>query len=161
MSSTLKCPMLAKLNLKLIKVGSGSSGGIGIGSKSPASGPLASASLGTPGAKVAAAVSHVTPSIEASPSAPAGMMAALVAERDKDSADSFCWDGDENGVTFEDAHNPKALVSSYAPSSSGLLCCNVSVKLVLPSPMCSATQSSDDIVLPPTLIQALRKAILT
>jgi hypothetical protein len=98
--------MLAEQNLKLIKVGGGSSGGVGIGSKSPASGTLISGSSGTPGAKLAAAVSHATPS-KVSPSAPVGMMAALVADVDEDSSDSFCWDGDEDGVTFEDAHKPK------------------------------------------------------
>jgi hypothetical protein len=122
----LKCPMLTELNFKLIKGGSGSSGGIGIGSKSPTSGTLASGSSGTPGAKLAAAVSRATPS-KVSPLAPVGMMAALVADVDKDSTDSFCWDRDEDGVTFEDAHKPKALVSSYAPSSPGPLCCKVSV----------------------------------
>jgi hypothetical protein len=115
--------MLAELNLKLIEVGGGSLGGVGMGSKSPVRGPSASASPGTPGAKVAAAVSHSTPSDKAPPSAPAGMTAALVAVEDEDSTDSFCWDGDEDGVTFADAHNSKASVSSYAPSA----CCNVSV----------------------------------
>jgi hypothetical protein len=81
--------MLAELNLKLIKVGGSSLGGIGIGSKSPVSGTLASGSSGTPGANLAAAVSHGTPS-EVSPLAPAGMMAALVADVGKDSTDSFC-----------------------------------------------------------------------
>jgi hypothetical protein len=153
--------MLAELNLKLIKVGGGSSGGVGIGSKSLASGSLASASPGTPRAKVAAAVSHATPSGKASPLAPAGMTAALVGDGDKDSTDSFRWDRDEDWGTFEDAHKPKASVSSYAPSSSGLLCCNISIELALLSPTCLDTQSSDNTVLPPTLIKALWKAIPT
>ncbi len=158
----LKCPMLAKLNLKLIKVGGGSSGGVGIGSKSPMSGPLATGTSGTPGAKVAAAVSHATPS-KVSPSAPVGMTVALVVDGEENSTDSFRWDGDGDGdgVTIEDAHKPKALVSSYAPSSSGPLCCNLSVESSLPSPTCSATQLGDNIVLPPTLIQSLLKAIPT
>ena len=152
--------MLAKLNLKLIKVGGSSLGGIGIGSKSPASGTLASGSSGTPRAKLAAAVSHATPS-EVSPLAPAGMTVALVVDGDEDSTDSFCWDGDEDGVTIEDAHKPKAPVSSYAPYSPGPSCCNVSMELFLPSPTCLATQSGDNIVLPPTLIESLLKAIPT
>jgi hypothetical protein len=152
--------MLAKLNLKLIKVGGGSSGGIGIGSKSPASGTLASGSSGTPGAKSAAAVSHATPS-KVSPSAPMGMTVALVADVEKDSTDSFRWDGDEDGVTFEDAHKPKASVSSYAPPSPGPSCCNVSVESCPPSPTCLATQLGNDIVLLPTLIKSLLKAIPT
>jgi hypothetical protein len=135
-------------------------GGVGIGSKSPASGTLASSSSGPPGAKLAAAVSHATPS-KVSPSAPAGMTVALVADVDKDSTDSFCWDGDEDGVTFEDAHMPKASVSSYTPPSLGPSCCNVSMESCLPSPTCSATQLGNDIVLPPTLIKSLLKAIPT
>jgi hypothetical protein len=152
--------MLTELNLKLIEVGGSYSGGVGIGSKSPTSGTLASCSSGTPGAKVAAAVSHATPS-EVSPSSPAGTMVALVADGDKDSTDSFCWDGDEDGVTFEDAHKPRALVSSYTPSSPGPFCCNISVESFLPSPTCSATRLGDDIVLPPILIKSLLKAIPT
>jgi hypothetical protein len=152
--------MLAELNLKLIKVGSGSLGGVGAGSKSPTGGTSASGSSGTPGAKVAAVVSHAAPS-NVSPSALAGMTVALVAEGDKDSADSFRWDGDEDGVTFEDAHKPKASVSSYAPSYPGPLCCKVSIKSFLPSPMGLATQSGDEIFLPPILVQSLLKAIPT
>jgi hypothetical protein len=153
--------MLAELNLKLMEVDGGSLGGIGIGSNSPVCGPLASASPGTPGTKVAAAVSHATPCSKASPSAPVGMMAALVADGDKDSTDSFCWDGNKDGVTFADAHNSKTSVSSYAPSSPGSACCNVSFESALPSPTYSATHSSVYIVLPPTSIQALQKAIPT
>jgi hypothetical protein len=156
----LKCPMLAKLNLKLIEVDGGSLGGVGIGSKSPANGTLASGSSGTPGAKMAAAVSHATLS-KVSPLAAAGMTAALVADGDKDSTDSFCWDGDKDGVTFEDAHKPKAPVSFYAPSSLGPSCCNVSVESFLPSPTRSTTRSGDDIILPPILIKSLLKAIPT
>jgi len=124
--------MLTDLNLKLIEVGGGSAGGIGVGSKSPVCGPPASPSPGTPGAKVAATVSHTTPSNEAPPLAPAGMEAALVAVLDDDSTDSFCWDRDDDGVTFADAHNSKASVSSYAPPSTGPACCNVSIELALP-----------------------------
>jgi hypothetical protein len=64
-------------------------------------------------------------------------------------------------VTFEDARKPKALVSSYAPPSPGPLCCNFSVESCLPSPTCLATQLGNDIVLPPTLIKSLLKAIPT
>jgi hypothetical protein len=64
-------------------------------------------------------------------------------------------------VTFADAHNSKALVSSYAPSSPGPACCNIPVESALLSPTYLATHSSDNILLPPTLIQALQKAIPT
>jgi hypothetical protein len=157
----LKCPMLAKLNLKLIDVGGGSLGGVGVGSKSLVCGPLASPSPGTPGAKVAAAVSHTTPSNEAPPSALVGMAAALVVVEDEDLTDSFCWDEDNDGATFADARNSKALVSSYAPPSPGPACCNVCVKLALPYSTYLPTHQCDNIVLPSSLIHALQKAIPT
>jgi hypothetical protein len=89
------------------------------------------------------------------------MAAALVAVEDEDSTDSFRWDGDDNGATFVDAHNSKASVSSYAPPSPGPACCNVSVKPALPHSTYLPTHQCDDIVLPPSLIHALQKAIPT
>jgi hypothetical protein len=151
--------MLAKLNLKLIEVG-GTSVAAGAGPKSLAIGSSASGTLGTPGAKVAAAESPSAPGNN-SPQAPAGMTAALVAEGDKDSADSFCWDGDKDGVTYEDTRKPKASVSIYTSSPPAPLCCRVSVESALANPTCSATQSVDNIVLPPILVQSLLKATPT
>jgi hypothetical protein len=101
--------MLAALNLKLIEVG-GSSGGTGAGSKSPAGGPLASGTSGIPGAKVLAVGYPAAPSGD-SPPAPAGMMVAIVAEGDKDSTDSFGWEGDKDGITYMGTLQPKASVS--------------------------------------------------
>jgi hypothetical protein len=129
---SLKCPMFAKLNLKLIKVGVTLSAA-GAGPKPLAIGSSASGTLGTPGAKVAAAESPLAPGNN-SPQAPAGMTTALVAEGDKDSADSFCWDGDKDGVTYEDTCKPKALVSIYTSSSPVPSCCRVSVELALANP---------------------------
>jgi hypothetical protein len=122
--------MLAELNLKLIKVRGGPSGGSGTGSKSPAGKTPASGTAGTPGAKAAAAESPAAPA-DGSPPAPAGMTAAVVADGDEDSTDSYCWDGDEDGVTFEEATKPNASVSSYAPSSPNPSCCRDSVKSVV------------------------------
>jgi hypothetical protein len=132
--------MLTELGLKLIEVGGGSGGA------TPAGG-----TTGTPGAKAAAAT-------EDSPAAPAGMAASLVTDEDKDSMDSFRWDGDENGVTFDEVVKPKASVSSYPSSTSTPSCCRASVEA---GPTCSVTQSVDDIVLPPILVQLLLKAIPT
>ena len=93
-----------------------------------------------------------------SPAAPAGMSASVVTDEDEDSTDSFRWDGDENGVTFDEAVTPKASVSSYPLSTCTPSCCRVSLKA---GPTCSVTQSADDIVLPSILVQSLLKAIPT
>ena len=86
------------------------------------------------------------------------MTASVVTDEDKDSTDSFRWDDDENGVTFDETFKPKAFVSSYPPSTSTLSCCWVSLEN---GPTCSVTQLADDIVLPPILVQSLLKAIPT
>jgi hypothetical protein len=151
--------MLTALNLKLIEVG-GSLEGTGAGSKSLASGPLASGTSGIPGAKVAAVGYPAAPSGD-SPMAPAGMTAAVVAEGGEDSPDSFCWEGDEDGIMYVDALEPKVSVSPYTSSSPGPSCCRVSMEPDPLSPTCSATQLVDYIVLPPTLVQLLLKAIPT
>jgi hypothetical protein len=129
-------------------VGGGPLGGSGTGSKFIAGKTPASGTAGTPGAKGAAAESPAAPA-NGSPSAPAGMMAAVVADGDEDSTDSYRWDGDKDGVTFEEATKPNATVSSYAPSSPNPSCCRVSVESVVSGPTCSVTQLVDDIVLPP------------
>jgi hypothetical protein len=89
------------------------------------------------------------------------MTATLTDAGDEDSTDSFRWDGDEDGVTFEDASKPNASVSFYSPSSPSPSCCRVSVESVLAAPACAATQSVEDIVLTPILIWSLMKAIST
>jgi hypothetical protein len=76
----------------------GSLGGTGADSKSLAGGPSVSGTSGIPGAKVVA-VGYPAASSGDSPPALAGMTAAIVAEGDKDSTDSFCWEGDEAGIT--------------------------------------------------------------
>ncbi len=141
-------------------MGGGSSGGSKSGSTSQAVTIPASGTAGTPGAKAAAAGSPAAPT-NGSTAAPAGMTASVVADDDEDSTDSFQWEGEEDGVTFEEATKPKASVSSYLPSSPGPLCCRVSITSVSPGPTCSLTQSVDDIVLPPSLVQSLLKAIPT
>jgi len=146
--------MLAELNLKLIEVG-GPMSGAGAGPK-----PLASGTSATPGAQTAVVGSPPAPGGD-SPPAPAGMTATLSDAGDKDSTDSFRWDGDEDRVTFEDASKPKPSVSFYSPSSPAPSCCRVSVKSVLAAPACAATQSVEDIVLPPILIRSLMTAIST
>ncbi len=116
-------------------MGGGSTGG----SKAGDGATLAGGTAGTPGAKAAAAIKD-------SPAAPAGMATSVVTDKDEDSTDSFWWDGDENGVTFDEAVKPKASVSSYPPSTCTPSCCRVSLKA---GPTCSVTQLADDIVLPP------------
>jgi hypothetical protein len=75
--------------------------------------------------------------------------------------DSFRWNGDKDGVTFEAATKPNTFVSSYPPSSLSPSCCRVSLEAFSPDLACSVTQSVDNIVLPPALVQSLLKAIPT
>ncbi len=107
--------MLTALNLKFIGVG-GSLGSTGADSKSPSGGPSVSGTSGIPRAKVVAVGYPAAPSGD-SPPALAGMMVAIVAEGDKDSTDSFCWEGDKDSVTYVDALKPKASVFPYTSSS--------------------------------------------
>jgi hypothetical protein len=88
-------------------------------------------------------------------------MAAVVTDGDKDSTDSFLCDGDEDGVTFKEATKQYTSISSYPPSSPSPSCCRVSLEAFSPGPACSVTQSVDNIVLPPVLVQLLLKAIPT
>jgi hypothetical protein len=145
--------LLTELGLKLIAVGGGPAGGL----KSPASTTPTTGTADTPGAKAAAAGFQVPPTADPS-DAPAGMTASVVADEDENSTDSFRWFGDEDGLTFEEAVKPKASVSSYPPSTSNPSCCRVSLE---GGPTCSVTQSADNIILPPTLVQSLLKAIPT
>ena len=150
--------MLTELGLKLIEVEGGSTGG----SKAGGGATPAGGTAGTPGAKAAAAESPAPPTNGSPDAAPAGMMAAVVGDGDEDSADSFRWDGDEDGVTFEEATKPNTSVSSYPPPSSpSPSCCWVSLEAFSPGPACSVTQLAVDIVLPPVLVQSLLKAIPT
>jgi len=149
-----KCPMIAELGLKLIEVGGGSAGGL----KPPAGTTPPVGTADAPGAKAAAAGFQAPPTDDFPAAAPAGMTASLVAEKDKNSTDSFRWFGDKDGVTFEEAVKPKASISSYPPSTSNPSCCRVSLE---GGPTCSVTQSADDIIIPPTLVQLLLKAIPT
>ena len=65
-------------------------------------------------------------------------------------------------VTDSDSDGEEhASVSSYPPSSPSPSCCCVSLEAFSPGPTCSVTQSVDDIVLPPILVQLLLKAIPT
>jgi hypothetical protein len=152
-----KCPMLTEFGLKLLEVGGGSMGG----SKAGADTTPAGGTAGTLGAKAAAVESPGHPTDGFSGAAPAGMTAAVVADGDEDSTDSFHWDGDEDGVTFEAATKPNTFVSSYPPSSPSPSCWRVSLEAFSLDPACSITQSVDNIVLPPALVQSLLKAIPT
>ena len=88
-------------------------------------------------------------------------MAAVVTDGDKDSTDSFLCDGDEDGVTFKEATKQYTSISSYPPSSPSPSCWRVSLEAFSLGPACSVTQSVDNIVLPPVLVQLLLMAIPT
>ena len=78
--------------------------------------------------------------------------------------DSFCWDGDDEGVDFK----PNGSVSMYpsppvgpslpSPISSSQSCSRVSLELD-PSSLLDVDHSPDDIILPPGLVSALHWAI--
>ena len=129
--------MLTELGLQLIEVeGSPTGGSKAGGGATPAGG-----TAGTHGAKAATAESPVTPTDGSPDAAPAGMAAAVVGDGDEDSTDSFHWDGDEDGVTFEEATKPNTSVSSYPPPSSpSLSCCRVSLETFSLDPTSSVTQ---------------------
>ena len=147
--------MLTELGLKLIEVGGGSTSGSKAGGGTTPAGGAA----GTPGAKAAAAASPAPPPPDA---APAGLSAVVVGDGGKDSTDSFRWVGDKDGVPFDAATKPNPSVSFYPPTSSpNPSCCQVSLEASTPGPACCVTQSADDIVLPPVLVQSLLKAIPT
>ena len=87
---------------------------------------------------------------------------AVVGAGDEDSTDSFRWEGDKDGVPIDAATKPTTSVSLYPPPSSpSPSCCQVSLEASSPGPVCCVTQSADDIVLPPVLVQSLLKAIPT
>ena len=101
----LKCPLLGDLGLKIIQVGGGKDGGSSSGSGGLGAGTLdgTTPSSSTPPAAAPAAVSP-PPAAPASgsASAPAGLTAAVEPDEvgEEDSADDFCWYGDDNGDDY-------------------------------------------------------------
>ncbi len=83
------CPLLAELNLKLIRV-------------SPPAGPPAAvpapAASPSPGGHSAMADEASTSSLKGLATALSGLVATVAEEYDSDNI--FCWDGDESGVAF-------------------------------------------------------------
>jgi hypothetical protein len=83
------CPLLAELNLKLIRV-------------SPPAGPPAAvptpAAYPSPGGRSTMADEASTSSSKGLATAPFGLVATVAEEYNFE--DNFCWDGDESGVTF-------------------------------------------------------------
>ncbi len=114
----LKCPLLGDLGLKIIKVGGSKRGGASSGSGGSGAGALGSStpSSSSPPAAAPAAVSPPAAPASGSSSAPAGLTAAVEPEDvgEEDSADDFCWYGDDKGVDYK----PNGSVSAYFPSCS-------------------------------------------
>jgi hypothetical protein len=81
------CPLLAELNLKLIRVSSPA--GPPAVAPAPAASPL-------PGGHSTIADETSTLSLKGLATAPSGLVATVAEEYD--SNDNFCWDGDESGV---------------------------------------------------------------
>ncbi len=84
------CPLLAELNLKLIRVSPPAAG-------PPAAAPAPAASP-SPGGRSAVAYEAPASGLTGSANAPSGIVATVVEEYDSDN--NFCWDGDEFGVEF-------------------------------------------------------------
>jgi hypothetical protein len=106
----IKCPLLGELGLKLIDISGGNRGSFS--GSTPLAGAQSGAPPATPPAAALAAVVPLPALASGSPSAPAGLT-ATVEEGDESSMDSFCWDGDDDGVDFK----PNGSVSMYPPST--------------------------------------------
>lgn len=162
----LKCPLLGDLNLKIITVGGGkgdgTSSGTGSSCGSSSGGPSPSSSSPPTAAPATVSPAPAVPD-SGSPSAPAGLTAAVVPEAvgDEDSDDDFRWYGDDEGVDYK----PNGSVSNYFPS-----CSRVSIEPAAPivSPVGSSRQctlpsastaSVDDIILPSELVSSLLRAV--
>ena len=171
----LKCPLLGELDLKLIDISGGNHGSF-LGS-TPLAGTQGAALPATPPAAAPAAVVPPPAPALGSPSAPAGLT-ATVDEGDESSMDSFCWDGDDDGVDFK----PNGSVSMYPPSTVSPLrpsppsptpsapsCSRVSLESALPGAsygrslhqlsLSEADPLPDDIILPPGFVSAVHQAI--
>ncbi len=151
--------------MKIIQVGGGKDGGSSSGSGGSGAGTSGGTtpSSSTPPAAALAAVSP-PPTAPASgfAFAPAGLTAAVDPDEvgDEDSADDFCWYGDDDG----DDSKPNGSVSAYFPS-----CSRVSTESVPPlassvgSVKCGISSDSaasgDDIVLPSELVSSLLRAV--
>jgi hypothetical protein len=116
------CPLLAKLNLKLIQV-------------SPCAGSLAMApapaASPTPGERSVVANEASVLGLVGSATAPSGLIATIAKEFDSD--DNFCWDGDENGLEFGDSSIASKSNNDVAFYPS---CNHVIVEAVLPISIC-------------------------
>ena len=120
-------------------------------------------SSSTPPAAAPAAVSPPPAASESgSASVPAGLTAAVEPDNvgDEDSADDFCWYGDDNGAEYK----PNGSVTAYFPSCSRVLLESVppwsslvgSFKCGISS---DSAVSGDDIVLPSELVSSLLRAV--
>ncbi len=116
------CPLLAELNLKLIRVCPPAA--------SPAMAPPPAASP-TPGGRSAVAHEALALGLVGLATAPSGLVVTVAEEFD--SNDNFCWDGDEGGLEFGDssiAHKSNNNVAFY-PS-----CNHVVVEAISPISVC-------------------------
>jgi hypothetical protein len=116
------CPLLAELNLKLIRVTPPIAG-------PPVAVPAPAASPSPGGCSAAADEASALGSV-GSANAPSGLVATVAEEYDSD--DTFCWDCDESGVEFS--------VSSVLPKSNNDVAfyypsCNHVVVEALPPPL--------------------------
>ncbi len=146
------CPLLAKLNLKLIRVSSPAA-------DPPAAAP-APASSPSPGRHSAVADQAPVSGLTGSANASSGLVAMVAEEYDLD--DNFRWDGDEFGIEFS---GPFALPKSNNDSAIYYPSCNHRVIKASPPPLgplqlsCPnhVASSSTSIVLSKTLTSIIKR----
>ena len=114
------CPLLKKLNLKLVS-GPPSSAPGPAPTPAPAPAPLAMTPSPSPGGKVASVDDQSVSGSVGSPSAPSDLMAS-VAEDDSDSDQEFCWAGDDDGFEYSpsDGSSSRKSNTRVAPYQSCL-----------------------------------------
>jgi hypothetical protein len=89
----VNCPLLAELNLKLVK------GPPPAAAPAPASPGHVPAASPSPGGRSTVADKALVSGLSGSVDVPLGLV-ATVADKEYDSGDDFCWEGDEYGVGF-------------------------------------------------------------
>ena len=125
--------------LKLIIVGGGSGSSQGTPPGGPAAGGTPDGSKNSPATPLAASAKAVTPPAPGPASALTGLTAMIIegADGNKSSRNSFCWEGNEDGLEFK-PNNAVSLYLTPQDSASFPLCCHATVGI---QPDCSFSKS--------------------
>ena len=122
------CLQLADLGLKLTIVGGGGGGSQGTHPGGPVAGGTPAGSKKPPATPSAAPAEALPPTASDPASAPAGLSAMVIegADGDESSTDSFCWEGDEDGLEFK-LNNALSHYFTPRDSTSFPSCCHATV----------------------------------